>query len=162
SLETVRTPHDAAESVAIVATARATGARAGIATDLGHVDPRVAERLVGLDLLVLESNHDEEMLRNGPYPYPVRKRIAGPRGHLSNVAAGELARRCAHGELRHLVLAHLSENCNEPALAVRAMRDALGTSRFRGALHAAPQHGVAGPFAPRADRCVPERQLSLF
>ncbi|HEX6059147.1 MAG TPA: MBL fold metallo-hydrolase [Gemmatimonadaceae bacterium] len=162
SLESMRTPHDAAESVALVATARETGARAGIATDMGHVDGRVAERLMQLDLLVLESNHDELMLQNGPYPFPVRKRIAGPRGHLSNVAAGELARRCAHGELRHLVLAHLSENCNEPAVAVRAMRGALARTRFRGALHAAPQHAVAGPFAPRADRCVPEGQLSLF
>lgn len=161
SIETIRTPHDAAESVALVATATATGARAGIATDMGHVDPRVAERLTGLDVLILESNHDEAMLRDGPYPYPVRKRIAGPRGHLSNVAAGDLARRCSHADLRHVVLAHLSENCNEPALAVRAMRGALGATRFRGALHAAPQHAVAGPFAPRADRCVPERQLSL-
>jgi phosphoribosyl 1,2-cyclic phosphodiesterase len=161
SLETVRTPHDAAESVAIVATATATGARAGIATDMGHVDPAVAERLVALDLLVLESNHDEGMLRNGPYPYMVRRRIAGPHGHLSNLAAGDLARRCVHGELRHLVLAHLSERCNEPALALGAMRGALARTRFRGAVHAASQHAVVGPFAPRADRCVPARQLTL-
>jgi phosphoribosyl 1,2-cyclic phosphodiesterase len=162
ALETVATPHDAAESVAVIATATRTGARAGIATDMGHVAPAVAERLGALDLLVLESNHDDGMLRTGPYPYMVRKRIAGPHGHLSNVAAGELARRCAHGELRHLVLAHLSERCNEPSLALGAMRGALARTRFRGAVHAASQHAVVGPFSPRAERCVPERQLSLF
>jgi len=77
SLRSVPTPHDAAEPVAFVATARRSGMRAGIAYDIGHVTTTLRSALTELDLLVLESNHDREMLRNGPYPRIVQTRIAG-------------------------------------------------------------------------------------
>jgi phosphoribosyl 1,2-cyclic phosphodiesterase len=146
-LETVPTPHDAAEPVALVATDRPSGARAGIAYDIGHVTPALRTALADLDVLVLEANHDEGMLRAGPYPPSVRQRIAGSHGHLSNAAAAALAAACARRNLAHVVLAHLSDSCNEPALAVGAVRGALRKARFRGAVCAAPQDRSLGPFA---------------
>jgi phosphoribosyl 1,2-cyclic phosphodiesterase len=160
SVQTVRTPHDATEPVAVLATARSSGARAGIVYDLGHVPPSYRRTFERLDILVLESNHDEGMLRAGPYPPVVQARIAGDYGHLSNRRAGMFARDCAHAELAHLVLAHLSERCNDTALALAAMREATRATRFRGALHAASQHAVCGPFAAGRGSYA-EAQLSL-
>ncbi|MBK5189512.1 MAG: MBL fold metallo-hydrolase, partial [Gemmatimonadaceae bacterium] len=105
SLHTVRTPHDGTEPVAVLATARSTGARAGIVYDLGHVPASYRRTFERLDILVLESNHDEGMLRAGPYPPSVQSRIAGAYGHLSNRRAGAFARDCAHAGLAQLVLA---------------------------------------------------------
>jgi phosphoribosyl 1,2-cyclic phosphodiesterase len=144
----VKAPHDAAEPVVIVATARTSGARAGIAYDLGCATQPITEALERVDLLVLEANHDEAMLHHGPYPESVRRRIAGRRGHLSNGAAGMLAKRVAHGELRHVILAHLSETCNTPELAVRAVTQSLVRTRFAGRITPALQNEVAGPFRP--------------
>jgi phosphoribosyl 1,2-cyclic phosphodiesterase len=160
-IETVRTPHDAAEPVALVATAECTGVRAGVAYDLGRASPALRKALARLDLLVLEANHDEEMLRTGPYPRSVQARIAGTHGHLSNRAAADLARECAHGGLAHVVLAHLSDRCNEPARARDTVGGALAGTRFRGGLHAAEQDAVAGPFAPRSRRYQAGVQLTL-
>lgn len=159
SLTSIPTPHDAADPVAFVATERATGFRAGIAYDIGHITPALRTALSRLDVLVLEANHDEGMLRAGPYPPSVRERIAGSHGHLSNRAAATLAAERAHAGLTHLVLAHLSDSCNDPALAVRTLRTALGRTRFRGEVVAAPQDGVVGAFGG-AGRT--ELQLSLF
>ncbi|HEX5437538.1 MAG TPA: MBL fold metallo-hydrolase [Gemmatimonadaceae bacterium] len=161
SICAVATPHDAAEPVAFIATARATGARAGVAYDLGHANGSLRTALQDLDLLVLEANHDEGMLRAGPYPPSVRHRIAGSHGHLSNRAAAAIARECAHGQLAHLVLAHLSDSCNDPTLATRAVQAALGRTRFRGAVHVAPQHDVCGPFVARRAPQYRAAQLSL-
>ncbi len=161
SVETIRTPHDATEPVAVVATARATGARAGIIYDLGHVPASYRRVFERLDILVLESNHDEGMLRAGPYPPIVQSRIASASGHLSNRRAGAFAQDCVHGALAHLVLAHLSERCNDTALALAAMRKATTRTRFRGALHAAGQHGVSGPFAAGRGARGTTAQLSL-
>jgi phosphoribosyl 1,2-cyclic phosphodiesterase len=135
----VRTPHDAREPVALVATARSSGTRVGIAYDLGHATHRFAGHFADVDILLLEANHDEDMLRTGSYPWPVKQRIAGPNGHLSNTDAGRMARGCAHRGLRHLVLCHLSENNNLPQVALGAVRSALRGTRFRGTLHAASQ-----------------------
>ena len=146
TLETVRTSHDAAEPVAFVATSTCSGMRAAVVTDTGVVTPEV-QRAVGLaDVLVLESNHDETMLRLGPYPYHLKRRIAGKFGHLSNADAGKLAAETAHRGLRQLVLAHLSETNNTPEAAVEAMRLSVRRARWRGTVTAAPQHGVIGPF----------------
>lgn len=139
-LRLVRTPHDAREPVALVATCRATGARVGIAYDLGHVTPRFASLFADVDILLLESNHDEELLRAGPYPRVVKERVAGPHGHLSNGEAGTMARACVHKGLRHIVLCHLSQTNNRPEVALETVRAALHGSDFRGALHAASQH----------------------
>lgn len=162
-IETAATPHDATDSVAVCVTSRSTGARAGIAYDLGHASVRVRALLRDLDLLLLESNHDDAMLRAGPYPAFLQSRIAGPRGHLSNRDAGALAAEIAGRQLRHLVLAHLSEQCNTPALALGGMRAALDRTRFAGTLHASAQDHVCGPFhaAAGARPRVRTVQLSL-
>jgi phosphoribosyl 1,2-cyclic phosphodiesterase len=142
-------PHDALSPIALVATERPTGARIGLAYDFGHVTDAIRAALERVDVLIVESNHDEMMLRACPYPPSVRWRIAGPRGHLSNRAAAELVRSIAWRGLRQVVLAHLSETCNEPEFAVAAMRRA-----WRGPLETAPQDGL----------CVTgeSEQLSLF
>ena len=162
-LRTVPTPHDATAPVAVVATSARSGARAGVCYDLGHASDPVRVAMRELDLLVLEANHDEAMLRAGPYPPSVQGRISGRRGHLSNGAAAKLARESATFNLKHVVLAHLSESCNDGALAERTVSEALTGTRFRGKVHVAPQHAVVGPFTPRLARCAPApQQLSLF
>ena len=153
AVQTVATPHDAAESVAVVVTAD-SGARAGVCYDLGHAPDAVRLALADLDLLVLESNHDEAMLRAGPYPPSVAERIAGRFGHLSNRAAGALARQVAGPGLRHVVLAHLSESCNEPRLASADVGATLARTRFRGAITTALQDVVVGPFVAAAHKRV--------
>lgn len=161
AVQTVATPHDAAESVAVVVTAD-SGARAGVCYDLGHAPDAVRLALADLDLLVLEANHDEAMLRAGPYPPSVAERIAGRFGHLSNRAAGALARQIAGPGLRHVVLAHLSESCNAPRLASADVGAALARTRFRGAITAALQDVVAGPFVAAAHkRAAGAEQLAL-
>ncbi len=138
---------------------RATsGVRVGVVYDLGHATPRFTAQFADLDILLLESNHDDDMLWTGRYPWVVKQRIAGPRGHLSNADAGIMARACAHRGLRHLVLCHLSENNNTPAVALRAMGNALHGSPFRGTLVAAAQDT---PISVNAARSRSPRQLSL-
>lgn len=159
-IEMIPVPHDAAAPVAVVATARATGARTGVAYDLGRATDAVHRGLSQLDVLVVEANHDDVMLRTGPYPRSVANRIAGPRGHLSNAAAAQLVAAVAHRGLARVVLAHLSANCNEPALALRAVGASLArTACRRASLAVSSQETVAGPFtAARRDAAG---QLSL-
>jgi phosphoribosyl 1,2-cyclic phosphodiesterase len=160
-LRTVVVSHDAAEPVAIVATSTHTGVRAGIAYDLGHVPQAVQRAFSDLDVLVLEANHDEGMLRAGPYPPSVRARIAGPYGHLGNDAAGRMARDSTHRDLNHVVLAHLSESCNEARTAMTTVAAALGNTGFRGTMHVAPQDRVVGPFTARMERTKRAQQLAF-
>lgn len=162
TIETHRAPHDASEPVVLLVTARAGGVRAGIVYDLGHVPDELRDRFRDLDLLVVESNHDEGMLRAGPYPASVQARIAGRSGHLSNRAGAEFARGCVNRNLAHVVLAHLSEKCNDHGVAVTGAQTALGRSSYRGGVHAAPQHAPVGPFLPRASRAAAVSQLTLF
>ena len=157
----VETSHDAEEPVALVVTSRRTGVRVGICYDLGFVTDTVRSSFQDLDMLVLEANHDEGMLRSGPYPRSVQQRIASRHGHLSNRAAGAMARDCIGPNLNHLVLAHLSENCNDQRTAMTTVGSALERTRYRGAVHAAPQHGVAGPFMPKLARTPLAFQLGL-
>ena len=162
SVTATPTPHDATGSVGFVVTSRSTGARAGLFYDLGHVSPAVADVCDSLDILVLESNHDTEMLRHGPYPRWLQSRISCRTGHLSNRDAGAFARGVATRGLSHLVLAHLSEQCNAPEVALSSMRSALARSRFRGALTVASQNDVVGPFMPGPARAEPPLQYSLL
>ena len=155
------TPHDAASPIGVRLACTDTGATAVVCTDVGHVSDGVRALCAGADLLVLESNHDEEMLRTGPYPPFVRARIASHTGHLSNRASAQLARDMVHRDLAHVVLAHLSEKCNDHGLAHRAMSEQLRRTRFRGTLSVAMQHGVVGPFLPRAGRAAPDTQYAL-
>jgi phosphoribosyl 1,2-cyclic phosphodiesterase len=162
TIETVASPHDASEPVVLVATDRRSGVRAGIIYDLGHVPEAVRSACSDLDLLLVEANHDEGMLWSGPYPASVRARIASRSGHLSNRAAAELARESVNRNLAHVVLAHLSENCNDHGIAVTTVRGALSRSPFRGQVTPALQHAPVGPFMPKAGRCAVEAQLTLF
>jgi phosphoribosyl 1,2-cyclic phosphodiesterase len=118
-------PHDAADPVGFVF--QAEGVRIGFATDLGYIPPNVKAQLKGLDLLLLESNHDLEMLRDGPYPWAVKQRVLSRVGHLSNEAAAEFLEKVYDGQAAYVILAHLSESNNLPYLArVTAERALIG------------------------------------
>ena len=158
-LEPFRTSHDALEPVGYVATSICGGTRAAIVTDLGRATDEVRAATRHVDVLVVESNHDEGLLESGPYPWHLKKRVGGSHGHLSNRAAGELTTGCLHKGLQQVVLAHLSETNNSPAVAHESMQRALQRARFRGTLAVAPQHGVIGPFGDAAGL---GGQLALF
>jgi len=117
-------PHDAARPVGFVL--HSSGLRLGIVTDLGHATTLVVERLRGCHLLMIESNHDADMLRSGPYPWQLKQRVAGRMGHLSNSEAASLLREVADERCQAVVLAHLSEKNNTPELARRSAAGALG------------------------------------
>jgi phosphoribosyl 1,2-cyclic phosphodiesterase len=144
-VEAWRISHDATEPIAFFVTAMDTGERVLIAYDLGYVSSGLAEACAHVDVLVVESNHDEGMLRAGPYPPRVQARIAGPRGHLSNRAAGLLMRAAMRGRARHVVLAHISEVNNTPDVALGNARRTLTRAGFSGTLVAAVQDAVCGP-----------------
>jgi len=140
SLNPFTIPHDAADPVGFVF--RAEGVRMGFATDLGYIPPNVREQLRNLDLLLLESNHDLEMLRDGPYPWSVKQRVLSRVGHLSNEATAEFLSTAYDGQAAYVILAHLSENNNLPELArVAAERALLGrASLLANRLLLAEQH----------------------
>lgn len=117
-------PHDANEPLQL--TLGDGAVRLGIVTDLGSAPIDVAQALAGCRALLLESNHDEAMLRAGPYPPSLQRRISGTHGHLSNTAAADLLARCRHAALSTVVAAHLSEHNNTPALAQAALAQAFG------------------------------------
>ena len=96
-----------------------------VATDLGYISPNVKAQLKGVDLLLLESNHDLEMLRDGPYPWSVKQRVLSRVGHLSNEAAAEFLENSYDGQAAYIILAHLSESNNLPELARVAAERAL-------------------------------------
>jgi phosphoribosyl 1,2-cyclic phosphodiesterase len=116
-------PHDAAEPVQYVFSDGA--ARLGVLTDAGCATPHIEAMLNGCAALVLECNHDAGMLANGEYPYPLKQRVGGRLGHLSNDEAAALLARLDNSRLRHIVAAHLSRKNNLPELAVRALSAAL-------------------------------------
>ncbi len=116
-------PHDAADPVGFTVTAQ--GVRVSIATDLGYVTDSLRVHLRGTDLLVLESNHDLEMLRVGPYPWSVKQRVMSRRGHLSNEVAGEFIQHDLDTSVSTLVLGHISEHNNHPELVRRMAAKAL-------------------------------------
>ena len=145
TVELVTVPHDAAQPAAVVITAQRSGERIGIATDLGTVTDDVGAAFERLDYLVFESNHDEIMLRTGPYPPFLQARIASSTGHLSNRQTGGLLGRAAHKGLRQVLLAHLSQQNNEPRLALESARDVLKRTAFRGSLGCASQDVVTWP-----------------
>jgi phosphoribosyl 1,2-cyclic phosphodiesterase len=133
-------PHDAADPVGFVFSSE--GVRLGFATDLGYIPPNVREQLRDLDLLLLESNHDLEMLRDGPYPWSLKQRVMSRVGHLSNDAAAEFLAADYDGQAAYIILGHLSENNNLPELArVAAERALLGrASLLANRLLLAAQH----------------------
>jgi phosphoribosyl 1,2-cyclic phosphodiesterase len=143
-------PHDAADPVGYAF--RAGGKKVAIVTDLGYMPEVVKFHLRDADFLILESNHDLEMLKVGPYPWYIKQRVMSRTGHLSNAVVSEFL---ADAELfdaraRHLVLAHISEQNNTPDLARISAEEALNRRAaecaFRGTLHIASQHIPLGPF----------------
>ncbi len=120
-------PHDAADPVGF--TFRAEGIKVGVVTDLGYLPLSVIDHLRGSDALVIESNHDLEMLRGGPYPWSVKQRVMSRVGHLSNDALADFFCNDYDGRAAYVVLAHLSEQNNHPEVARAAAEHALGTRR---------------------------------
>lgn len=138
-------PHDAADPVAFVF--RAEGVKAGIVTDLGYLPASVRQHVRGCDLLMIESNHDLEMLRGGPYPWAVKQRVMSRVGHLSNEALAEFFANDYDGNATFVVLAHLSEQNNHPEIARRSAESALLPRRnlLQNRLMLAAQHSVLDP-----------------
>jgi phosphoribosyl 1,2-cyclic phosphodiesterase len=138
-------PHDAADPVGFVFTAE--GVRLAVATDLGYMPPNVQAQLRRCDLILLESNHDLEMLRDGPYPWSVKQRVLSRVGHLSNDATAQFLEQTYDGHATHLILAHLSESNNLPELARFAAERALLSkpSLLANRLHLASQNEPLAP-----------------
>jgi phosphoribosyl 1,2-cyclic phosphodiesterase len=143
-------PHDAADPVGYAF--RSNGTKVAIVTDLGYLPELVKQHLREADFLILESNHDLDMLKVGPYPWYIKQRVMSRTGHLSNTIVSEFL---ADAELfdaraQHLVLAHLSEQNNTPDVARISAEEALGRRpaefAFRGTLHIASQRCPLGPF----------------
>jgi len=133
-------PHDAADPVGFVF--QAEGVRMAFATDLGYIPPNVKAQLKSVDLLYLESNHDLEMLRDGPYPWSVKQRVLSRVGHLSNEACATYLETEYDGQATYVVLGHLSESNNLPELARISAERALNgrASLLANRLLLAPQH----------------------
>jgi phosphoribosyl 1,2-cyclic phosphodiesterase len=128
-------PHDAREPLQLSCTDGAV--KLGILTDLGHATAHLLEHLAGCHALLLECNHDSDLLAQSAYPVFLKRRVGGRHGHLSNAAAREIAQVLHHAGLRHLVAAHLSAHNNSPALALLALSSALsGGSTEVSAAHA--------------------------
>jgi phosphoribosyl 1,2-cyclic phosphodiesterase len=134
------TPHDAADPVGF--TFVAEGIKIGLVTDLGYISPNVKDHLRGCHGLMIESNHDLEMLRTGSYPWAVKQRVLSRVGHLSNEALADFLASDYDGEAAFVVLAHLSEQNNHPEIARSAAEKALGSRRnlLRNHLMLASQH----------------------
>jgi phosphoribosyl 1,2-cyclic phosphodiesterase len=157
------TVHDAIDPIAVTLVHERTGLKLGVATDLGRPTAAVRASLASCDLLVLEANHDEALLWTGPYPWSVKQRIASSHGHLSNNAAAHLACELNHPGLGCVILAHLSEHCNDGALACDTVGAALARAGYDGDLLLAAQTEPLEPIDVVAlrDRRRPV-QLSLL
>jgi phosphoribosyl 1,2-cyclic phosphodiesterase len=161
-LRAVSIPHDAAEPVAFVV--RSDGVALGHATDLGHVSRALIEGFRECDAVLIESNYDPALLRDGPYPWALKERILSARGHLSN---GDVARYLAEGlgpACRRVVLAHLSQKNNHPELALMGAEAAL-RGRGRGEVcvdTTGPEGSGWITVGPEPALPVGPRQLALF
>jgi phosphoribosyl 1,2-cyclic phosphodiesterase len=131
-------PHDAADPVGF--TLRSQGLKVGLVTDLGYIPDSIKFHLRGTNLLLLESNHDLEMLKVGPYPWSVKQRVMGRKGHLSNEVASEYIRHDLDTTTSVLVLGHLSEHNNHPELVrLTAMQALVGRELFTRLVVAEPR-----------------------
>ena len=142
-VETFATSHDAAQPMGFALEHQ--GRKAAVVTDLGYVSQAVRQGVRGAHLLVCEANHDPEMLRYGPCPYPLKNRIAGEYGHLSNADGADLACRCVEQGAHTVILAHLSDKNNPPRLALDVAAAALRE------LGAQPGRDVTLTAAPRSE-----------
>lgn len=132
------TSHDCAESAAF--RVDTPDGALGYLTDTGLICQETADALLGAELLVLESNHDVETLLSGPYPYPLKQRVLGPQGHLSNDVAAQFAADSARAGTRDIILAHLSKENNTPQMALNTVGRLLEAAAYTGQLTAAPSN----------------------
>ena len=116
-------PHDSVDPLGFII--EKSGIKLGIVLDLGYLSNLVLERLKGCDGIVMESNHDVQMLKVGPYPWSLKQRVMSRRGHLSNDSVAQYLGNDFDGKARHVVLAHLSKNNNLPELALLSAQRAL-------------------------------------
>ncbi|HHU22049.1 MAG TPA: MBL fold metallo-hydrolase [Clostridiales bacterium] len=142
SVTAFSTPHDTPQSVGYRID---SGICFGYCTDLGHVSEEVLEGLTGADAVMIEANHDVDMLLSGSYPYHLKRRILSDRGHLSNECCGQLAAHLARNGASAIVLAHLSQENNRPALAGKTVSEALEREGVR------PGQDVTLRIAPQAE-----------
>ena len=162
-VKTLAVPHDAAAPLAfVVSTATAS---LGHATDLGHLGRALVEAFRSCDALLVESNYDPAMLRDGPYPWSLKQRILGPFGHLSNGDVGRLLEKGLGTRCRKVVLAHISRKNNHPELAQMASEEALARARrgdVRVTLAAPDGTGWIAVAGSRDAAARSEGQLRLF
>ena len=137
-VESFSIPHDAADPVGF--RFEAEGVRIGVATDLGYIPESIKYHLRGTDLLLLESNHDLDMLRVGPYPWSVKQRVMSRVGHLSNLGMSDYLRNDLNSSTAHLVLGHISEQNNHPEIVRRTATEALDGRGLETRLTLASQH----------------------
>lgn len=142
----ISVPHDGIETVAYRVTHRSTARSIAVLTDLGYVPRRVVEAVDGVHALVIEHNHDERMLVEGPYPAMLKARIRSPLGHLSNEQGAELVSNLDARALGRVVLAHLSETNNTPDVARRTFERINRDAPARLELAVADQRIPFGPF----------------
>lgn len=122
-IQPVPVPHDAKEPCQYVFTHN--GLRLGILTDVGHITPHIQRHYARCDALVIECNHDQEMLRDGPYPYQLKARVGGQYGHLNNQQAAEMLASADARRLRMVLAVHISEKNNHPDCVHQALKDVL-------------------------------------
>ena len=120
TISTIETSHDASEPVAY--SFSENGKKAAVITDLGYYNDYIVEKLQNLDAIYLEANHDVRMLQLGRYPYMLKQRILGNKGHLSNETSGHLLNEILHDNMKKIILSHLSQENNLPELAYEAVR----------------------------------------
>lgn len=137
-------PHDAVDPVGFVL--RSQGLEYGVVTDLGYLPDSVKVHINRCDLLLLEANHELEMLKVGPYPWAVKQRVMSRKGHLSNEAACSFVRHELGSRTSTLILGHLSENNNHPAIVHQAARAALAGRELFTRLHIADPHSPSEVF----------------
>ena len=131
TVQAFRTPHDSRASVGYRITLDGEVPRTiAYATDIGHVTPEIMQNLLGCESVVLESNHDPDMLMEGPYPHDLKLRIRGSKGHLSNEDCAALAAQLYASGTKNILLAHLSEQNNTPRLAFHETFCAIGDKDF--------------------------------
>lgn len=145
------TSHDAACSVDYRVDSRAGSV--GVLTDTGYVTDSALSALQGVDLLVLESNHDVEWLRSGPYPYSLKERILSNAGHLSNDTAAAFAVRMAQYGTQEIVLAHLSKENNTPVRALDTVQCALRAAGFDIPVSVAPRGELSNAYRVEVSVC---------
>lgn len=156
------TPHDSRESVGYhleFEDGEGVTHKIGYATDIGHVSTHVRDGLWGCETVVLESNHDPEMLWGGPYPHDLKERIASRWGHLSNPDCAEFAAELAANGTRNLMLAHLSQENNEPQVAYDEILMAVADPAVKLCV-AAPDHAVVLVDARGADKSADKEDIA--